>query len=208
VDNPTAIHEAGHGVVAEALGFRVLGMHLNPNPRCNRIAGTSVDFLPELRGLIGREQEPPAGARGADAPVGFEGTSYLAYLPDDRLRAMAVVLMAGWVAASRVIPWDHARRGAENDLAALNRVVEAIQDSTPYCVELQRAEGTARALVNANWPTITTLACALLDAGALGRSEVEEVLRTARQPNGGAQAVPAEESADNRFGSFPEVPRG
>jgi hypothetical protein len=131
-----AFHEAGHAVVARALGSKVVTVEIEPEPCANCLH--------------------PRGTTNA-----------------------AVVALAGDQAERRAVP--ESEGSAEVDFRTARDVAERLAPMIATEL-LESFRDQARALLDAQWPDVVSIAGALIARGRLTGAEIDLLIHQRRRP--------------------------
>jgi hypothetical protein len=145
-----ATHEAGHAVVAEAMGFRVHSATIEPSGEF--LGGVFIEnAMPEHRQpLTARETE--------------------------QLERVMVFLYAGYLAECRVCPREPGPRDHEDQMFMYDCAMVATAGK-PTRDQYERAAERAVTAVQACWPMVEAAAAALVAEKTLTGDRLREVLK-------------------------------
>jgi len=173
----TAVHEAGHGVAAAALGFRVhflaLAESLDPGLLVEgEVTGASmIDFSP---GSAGREAAVIDRTRCYFESTFACGEDPFVVLTDDERTDVAPILIAGRVAQARLsVNPVLALTGAAGDIAREQQLFDLMREGSRTYHE-ERAYRFAKILVGLQWSAIQRVANAIIaNGGALDGDQLQ-----------------------------------
>jgi ATP-dependent Zn protease len=150
----TAVHEAGHAVIARSLGIPIYSVHIVPD---DESFGSTYSSLPPLQQIV---------AQGCDA-----------------VRPWVLMCLAGPCAAARHDPSSPEEGGHAQDMELVLRMlstsVRGRAGEPAHDIEVRRAyrayHREAFKLVNSHWQVIEAVADRLLERLLLFEHEVDEI---------------------------------